>query len=76
MPTAVVGNVGQNVNKFVDTIQADPGATIYCYAVDAFNSVGSSAKSATVCAATPVILLPPGAPSGVTVSVTVILTIP
>ena len=73
---AQVGQVAANIVAFKDSFLNDSGNNQYCYRVRAFNSAGDSAYSNIACAITPVIVVPPTAPSGVTVSVTVVVTVP
>jgi len=68
---AKVGSVLPNMIKYTDTIANDPGNVQYCYRVAAFNSAGQSPYSNIACATTPVVVIPPGAPSNLSVSVTV-----
>ena len=72
---AKIGSVAANVVQYVDSIANDPGNVQYCYRVAAFNTAGQSAYSNIACGTTPVIVIPPGAPSNVNVSVTVTVNV-
>lgn len=63
------------VTSYTDTIAGDAGNTTYCYRVRAFNAAGDSPYSNEACLTTPVIIVPPTAPMGVTVSVTVTINV-
>jgi titin len=72
---AAVAKVGANVVNHDDVITGDPGNTQYCYRVRAFNDAGTSGYTNTACATTPAIEVPPNAPSGLGITVTIKLEI-
>ena len=73
-PFVKVGSVAANVVKFADTIANDTGGVQYCYRVQGFNKAGVSPYSNVACGTSPTILLPPGTPTNLNVSVTVTVT--
>lgn len=75
-PFAALATVGANVVKYADIIPNDPGNRQFCYRVRAFNTAGASAFSNVACGTTPAVVVPPTAPSGMTITVTVTVTVP
>ena len=65
-----IGQIGV-VTSYVDTIAADPGNTQYCYRVRSFNSAGDSAYSNEACITTPVIIVVPNPPTGLSIKLTI-----
>lgn len=75
-PFALLATVAPNATTYADVIANDPGGQQFCYRLLAFNTAGKSAYSNVACGLTPAVKLPPGAPSGMTITVTVTVTVP
>ena len=76
-PFSLLTTVGANVTAYSDVINADAGGTQYCYRVQAYNAAGQSGFSNVACGTSPIINVPvpPSAPGGLSVSVTVSVTV-
>ena len=66
-PFGILATVGANIVTYADVITGDSGNRQYCYRLLAYNSAGNSAYSNVACATTPVIVVPPNAPTAMTI---------
>jgi len=76
VPVTKIASTGPDISQYTDTLLNDPGNTPLCYAVDASNSVGFSAKTPASCirtAAIIVIKVAPGTPTGIRTSIVAIV---
>lgn len=70
--TTPLGSVGTNITAFQHKMTAPEGSN-HCFAVTAFNDTGESARSNQACATVPFVT--PTAPGGVSVTVSVSVTV-